>query len=269
MTKKCDDPKCPVNKKHRGKRKVDKKGETESGIRPSPQEVSSKDSYVSCPVHKKTTICKKSKKSTKAYRDRSSNFRNKKCQASKSTVECSTSTCPPRRICIKSQVSLIPNATVHVSSVPARQICNCNGAFKKNCDCKPAKRSYKRTKSAAGSAEQKKDRVGKKSKSKRKVKRKNNRANCFSALCVCVRSPSYEQLRNCNCKPSCEILSKYNQCCCSKDNTNRTKVKNSTSNDRNMDDNSVLQGTGKNSIVNGKGLNIKSSSKSKLDGFKI
>ncbi|KAG7187855.1 hypothetical protein KM043_016889 [Ampulex compressa] len=98
MTKKCDDPKCPVNKKHRGKRKVDKKGETESGIRPSPQEVSSKDSYVSCPVHKKTTICKKSKKSTKAYRDRSSNFRNKKCQASKSTVECSTSTCPPRRI---------------------------------------------------------------------------------------------------------------------------------------------------------------------------
>ncbi|XP_078049690.1 uncharacterized protein LOC144476511 [Augochlora pura] len=147
MPKKCKDPICPANKHvsasdpQKGK---SRKSETVStiGAVKKRQRATELDTDV--------TICK-----------------NKKCQASIVTVECSTSTSPSRKICVRSIASKKFSKWKRKKYQDIKTICHCDTHEK-----------------MATHSSQK----PKKTRNKKRGRRGNNQKNkLMSSLCICVR----------------------------------------------------------------------------------
>ncbi|KAK9309291.1 hypothetical protein QLX08_001031 [Tetragonisca angustula] len=163
-----------------------------------------------CPANQSPPRAKREEKSKKRAtvargRSRTTDCRNKMCQASRSTAESSTSTSRPRA---RSRESV--RWCRSVSKSRRRRACHC-----------------RRIREAR-----------KRSASPRQKKTKRSRCKTFSkkrkkqpALCVCVRGSSSQDLGRK--RPSaCPILSKYDECCCTQKRKSKSKRKDKSNSGR-------------------------------------
>ncbi|XP_043585526.1 uncharacterized protein LOC122569086 [Bombus pyrosoma] len=165
-----------------------------------------------CPMNRhpsrhRPTSNNKSKDGTTTSRKRSrtTSCRNKMCQASRSTVESSTSMSRTRT---RSRES--------IKSGRSRSIC-CRSRKKRVCHCRRIREARKQA-----SPPRKKKRI----RSRCKTLKKNQ-----TPLCICVKGSSSQDLRkNCKCPSTCPMLSKYDDCCCIRKRRNRSKKGNNPKN---------------------------------------